>query len=249
MSLREFKKLRARTEQSLVEESSRPTYYSHQRGDQPFSLVPYGLLLRAVTPAQPDPEPRHLWESYDLAGVTGPPLHADRSSRIGAMLYLIRRASYHAFLGERSEALEFIGRARELADGSSAGHLSIGSWLLSWDELDAAATDLAKATGDPSIAGDAWFGLGMVRARQGHPKRAAEALREALRLGTSKSQRARIVLAAALAESGDLEGARAVAEQVLAVNPDEPKTLELLRRIGGRRTRDDAASRARGADR
>ena len=74
----------------------------------------------------------------------------------------------------------------------------------------------------------------MIRARQGHVTRAAEALRKALRLGTLNDQRARITLAAALYESGARDEAREVAEEVLAQQPDEPTMRALLQQLGTR---------------
>ncbi len=226
--------LRRRTEQRLVEESSRPAYYSHQRGDQPFRLVPYGLLFQAVTPAQPQPEPRDLWSTYDLEGVADGPLYSDGPSRTAAALYWLRKASYQAFSDDRRAALESARRASEIGDGITSVHLMVASWLLAWRELDAAEQEFRRAARDPGAAGDAWFGIGMIRARQGHVTRAAEALREALRLGTLNDQRARITLAAALYESGARDEAREIAEEVLAVQPDEPTMRALLQQLGTR---------------
>jgi tetratricopeptide (TPR) repeat protein len=213
---------------------SRPAYYSHQRGDQPFLLVPYGLLYQAVTPAQPQPEPRDLWSTYDLEGVAVGPPYSDGPSRTAAALYWVRKASYQAFSDDRRAALESAGQASEIGDGITAVHLMVASWLLGWRELDAAEREFMRAVRDPGGAGDAWFGIGMIRARQGHARRAAEALREALRLGTLNDQRARITLAAALYESGARDEAREVAEAVLALQPDEPTTRALLQRMGTR---------------
>jgi tetratricopeptide (TPR) repeat protein len=162
------------------------------------------------------------------------PLLRDVPSRLAASLYLLHKASYHAFLGERDEALGLARRAIEVGDGIAEVHLLAGGWLISWDDLDAAATEFQKATLEPVPPGDAWYGLGMIRARQGDPERAVEALRRALELRTPNSHSARIILAAALYDLGDFETARAICEEVLAVQPTEAITREVLKLIGER---------------
>jgi len=184
-----------------------------------------------------DPGQAHLWAGLSAALLSaGRPEEAIEAAQRALAIDRYNRAALVNLGTARGETGDVDGQEREarrllaIDDVSAAGWLNLGAAFLKKGDLDGAAAALSRAaTLDPASA-RAEIYLSWLAAQRGDRGEALERARRATTLDAADAEawkRFGIESAAA----GDRDGARAAWEKALALRPDDPGTIENLRRL------------------
>lgn len=125
--------------------------------------------------------------------------------------------------GKLPEAAEALAAARERLSGGEAVEAALYAGRIAFARglFEEAARAFAAATDAAPGRADAWFNLGIARAKAGNGAASAEALRRTLSLAPGDTE-ARFNLGAALILAGDYAGARRAYEEGLALADSVP---------------------------
>lgn len=140
---------------------------------------------------------------------------------------LINLASICRRLGDRQEALSYLGKAIALAPRDQGAHYNFGNLLREMGDLRAAEAAYRNALAIDAGQAPAWYNLALTLVDLKQPEAAQTAYRQALAADPSH-QEARLNLAVLLAEEGQVSAAEAEYRVLLGNQPDYTPALNNL---------------------
>ncbi len=132
--------------------------------------------------------------------------------------------------GALGEAAALLGRAAELAPQEAGIHLDLGRVALAGGDPQSARRHLEEARRLDPRSPEIRYHLASALFQGGQAVEAVEMLRTLVEAGQGGAALFRL-LAEALLESGDPAGAREAIERALAIEPEDPRGLELAARM------------------